>query len=63
MRWQRVKTPTDKQIKDYIHGNAYNQALSGSGFGTGGGNLKALTAAIALLCLGSNNPRERNRQR
>ncbi|QWA11596.1 hemagglutinin repeat-containing protein [Sodalis ligni] len=41
------ETPTDKQIKDYIRGNAYNQALSESGFGTGGGNLKALTAVVA----------------
>ncbi|WP_413742171.1 VENN motif pre-toxin domain-containing protein [Sodalis sp. RH15] len=41
------ETPTDKQIKDYIRAVAYNQALSGSGFGTGGGNLKALTAAVA----------------
>ncbi|WP_413742159.1 hemagglutinin repeat-containing protein [Sodalis sp. RH15] len=41
------ETPTDKQIKDYIRGNAYNQALSGSGFGTGGGNHKALTAVVA----------------
>ncbi|WP_213994204.1 hemagglutinin repeat-containing protein, partial [Sodalis sp. dw_96] len=39
--------PTERQIRDHIRGNAYNEALADSGFGTGGGKLKALTAAVA----------------
>jgi len=43
------KVPTDKQLNEQVYNNFYNQALTDSGFGTGGNVQRAIQAATAAM--------------